>query len=325
MIQLLGVHGLPEVAAGDDLAALIADATQLRGGDVLVVAQKVVSKAEGAVATLEPDADVAAVRRALARRLAARVVADTPWALIVETATGLVCANAGVDASNTPIGTLVLLPDDPDASAARLRERLRDVAGVDVGVVVADTFGRPWRLGQTDVAIGVAGVPALRDERGGVDRQGRRLEVTEVAVADELAAAADLVRRKADGVPAVVVRGFAYESDEAATARQLVRPRELDLFPRGRGMLAAAIAEQRWPRRWADGVASADVARLRALAADLQVTTAGPPARLWTGDPVAAGLVVAALVDLGYAARWSRDVDGDGDCVTIHAGVPLSG
>jgi coenzyme F420-0:L-glutamate ligase / coenzyme F420-1:gamma-L-glutamate ligase len=233
MVEIVPVHGLAEIERGDDLAGLIARHAELVDGDVVVVAQKVVSKAEGALARPQPGEDRAAARRRIAREQAARIVADTPWVLITETPHGFVCANGGVDASNVPGESLALLPVDPDASARRIREGLRSRAGVDVAVVVSDTFGRPWRMGQTDVAIGVAGLRPIRDERGATDRHGASLEVTEVAVADELAGAADLVRRKADGVPVVVVRGFRWEPDEAATARQLIRPPEQDLFRRG--------------------------------------------------------------------------------------------
>jgi coenzyme F420-0:L-glutamate ligase / coenzyme F420-1:gamma-L-glutamate ligase len=232
-IELIPVPGLPEIGEGDDLADLVAAHADLADGDVVVVAQKIVSKAEGALARPRPGEDPAQARRRIAREQATRIVADTDEVLVTETAHGFVCANAGIDASNVPDGALSLLPDDPDASARRIRGRLQALTGRDVAVVVADTFGRPWRMGQTDVAIGVAGLAPIRDERGGADRHGARLEVTEVAVADELAAAADLVRRKADGVPVVVIRGFSWEPDEAATARLLVRPAEQDLFRRG--------------------------------------------------------------------------------------------
>jgi coenzyme F420-0:L-glutamate ligase/coenzyme F420-1:gamma-L-glutamate ligase len=231
VLTIVPVEGLPEVCEGDDLAALIAAATTLVDGDVVVVAQKVVSKAEGAFAEPAPGEDREAARRRLARREAARIVAEAPWTLIVETAHGFVCANAGIDASNVLGERLTLLPVDPDASARRLREGLRARTGRTVAVVVGDTFGRPWRLGQTDVAIGLAGIAPLRVER--VDRDGRPLTVTAIAVVDAVAAAADLVRRKAGGVPVVVVRGLDYDVDDDATARDLVRPAADDLFPRG--------------------------------------------------------------------------------------------
>lgn len=234
-ITILPLPGVPDVEAGDDLAELILAACEragvrLRDEDVVCVAQKVVSKSEGATVELPDDEPPEAARRRIARDRAARIVADTPHVLIVETHHGLICANAGIDASNMPPGTLGLLPEDPDASARRLVDRLGALTGATVGVIVTDTFGRPWRMGQTDVAIGVAGVAPLRDERGGADMSGRTLDVTVVAVADELAAAADLARRKADGTPFVVVRGAEVEPDTEATVRDLLRPAEEDLF-----------------------------------------------------------------------------------------------
>jgi coenzyme F420-0:L-glutamate ligase / coenzyme F420-1:gamma-L-glutamate ligase len=235
--EIVALAGVGEIAEGADLAALIVEACAASGwtladGDVVCVAQKAVSKAEGATVALGPDEDVEAARRRIARDEAVRVVADTDHVLIVETRHGFVCANAGVDASNVGDGRLALLPDDPDRSARAIAAGLSRAVGVDVGVIVTDTFGRPWRMGQTDVAIGVAGFTPLRDERGDTDRQGRALDVTVAAIADEIAGAADLARRKADGTPFVVVRGLEVEPDEAATARMLVRPAEEDLFRR---------------------------------------------------------------------------------------------
>ncbi len=238
----LRVIGLPtsvEVTEGTDLAdvllAAAADAgVTLAPGDVVCVASKVVAKAEGAVVPLPDAPDVHAARRELARAQAVRVVAETPHVLVTETHHGFVCANAGIDASNLPDdGVALLLPADPDASAAALRAALRGATGVDVGVVVTDTFGRPWRLGQTDVALGVAGVQALRDDRGQPDRSGRQLEVTQIAVADQLAAAADLVRTKADGTPFVLLRGLDLTGD--GHGRDLLRPAAEDAFRTGTG------------------------------------------------------------------------------------------
>ena len=238
---MTALHVLPlplvaEVTAGDDLASHVLAALQAAGerlepGDVLCVASKVVAKAEGATVPLPPG-DPGAARRTVARQHAAEVVADTPWVLVVRTHHGFVCANAGVDASNMPGGErLLLLPHDPDASASRLREDLHAATGTAPGVVVTDTFGRAWRLGQVDVALGAAGVGVLRDERGGTDRDGRRLDVTQVAVADQLAAAADLVRTKADGTPFVLLRGLDASGDQ--TAGDLLRPPAQDLFRHG--------------------------------------------------------------------------------------------
>lgn len=305
-LTVLRVEGLPEMAPGDDLAAAIIAAIDLHDGDVVVVAQKVVSKVEGALVDVPDALPGVDARREVARSEAAEIVADAPWALIVRTRHGFVCANAGVDASNVPGGQLSLLPDDPDASARRLRSALRERVGTDVGVIVADTFGRPWRVGQTDVAIGVAGLCPLRDERGGVDRHGAALSVTEAAVADELAAAADLVRTKADGVPVVVIRGYAYEPSEDATASQLIRDGATDLFARGRGMLAAALTDDSWPLQWETGVTRDQLERVQSVAPTATVTDHGPPATLAVRDPFEAGLAAGVLADLGLRVQWRR-------------------
>jgi coenzyme F420-0:L-glutamate ligase / coenzyme F420-1:gamma-L-glutamate ligase len=240
-MEVIALPGVPEVGQGDDLPALLLDAYRRAGlqpgdGDVVCVAQKVVSKVEGAVVTVGDDEEVAQARRRLAREHAVRIVADTPEVLIVETHHGLVCANGGIDASNAEDRTLILLPDDPDASAHRIVDAVSARTGARIAVVITDTFGRPWRLGQTDVAIGVAGMAPLRDERGGRDRTGRVLEATLIAVADEVAAAADLVRRKADGTPFILVRGAAVDAaDPGPGARALVRPAREDLFRRSQG------------------------------------------------------------------------------------------
>ena len=240
--ELIGIDGLPEVMAGDDLAQLIGSRIGLEAGDIVVVAQKVVSKAEGRTRKL---ADVTASDEAI--RLAPHLVAQpdprfvqvvldesvrilrTQRVLITETRHGFVCANSGVDHSNIPGSDVVtLLPVDPDASAARLRDRLREVAGVTVGVIVSDTFGRPWRLGIVNVALGVAGMPALVDMRGRIDDVGKELHATVLAVADEVAAAAGLVMGKTRRTPVVVVRGL--ELDGSGRGRELIRPAAEDLF-----------------------------------------------------------------------------------------------
>lgn len=240
-LQLFALPTERRFVPGDDLAGAIVEAAtaagiELEDGDVLCVVSKVVSKAENAFVDLPDHPDPHERRRILARAEAVRVVADTPWVLVVETAHGFVCANAGIDTSNVAGDRALLLPADPDATAASIRAALRDRTGADVGIVITDTFGRPWRLGQTDVAIGAAGIEVLRDERGTEDLEGHTLEVTVIAVADEIAAAADLLRRKADGVPFVLLRGL----DVAGTARaaDLVRPAEEDVFRRG-GMSGA--------------------------------------------------------------------------------------
>ncbi|MDT0548885.1 coenzyme F420-0:L-glutamate ligase [Streptomyces lonegramiae] len=215
--RVWALPGIPEVRPGDDLAKLIAEAAAAEGlpgladGDVLLVTSKIVSKAEGRIVQAED-------REAAIDAEAVRVVARRGRTRIVETRHGLVMAAAGVDASNTPAGTVLLLPEDPDASARRLRAGLRDALGVEVGIVVTDTFGRPWRSGVTDVAIGAAGVRVLEDLRGGTDAHGNALSVTVVATADELAAAGDLVKGKAGGLPVAVVRGLPHVVRPADTA-----------------------------------------------------------------------------------------------------------
>ena len=243
-IELLPLEGIPELGDGDDLAALLADAAGRAGGlrdaDVVVVAQKAVSKVEGRVVSLQ---DVTASERA--RELAGdhdprqlevvlgesvRIVRSRPPLLIAETRHGFVCASAGVDASNARgPGTLILLPLDPDASAARLRDGLRERTGADVGVIVSDSFGRPWRQGTTDVALGVAGLTPLLDLRGTVDGAGYELQSTQIAVADELAGAAELVLGKTAAVPAAIVRGVDLRG--AGSGQDLVMPAERNLFP----------------------------------------------------------------------------------------------
>jgi coenzyme F420-0:L-glutamate ligase/coenzyme F420-1:gamma-L-glutamate ligase len=227
-LRIVPLTGMPEVRPGNDLAALlghaIVQAGGLEEGDVLVVAQKVVSKAEGRVE--QSDDHVAVIlreARAVRRRRGDLVIAETEH--------GFVCASAGVDRSNAPgEGWLVLLPHDPDASAAALRDALGARFGVAPAVVVSDSFGRAWRQGTTDVAIGVAGMSPLLDLRGTRDARGYELQTTMVAVADELAGAAELVMRKSGGVPAVLVRGYRVPAGEGS-ARDLIMPPERDLFP----------------------------------------------------------------------------------------------
>ena len=229
MIELLPVEGMPEIRAGDVLADLITARIALRDGDVLVVTQKIVSKAEDRLVAIDSD-DVAA-RKALVERESVRVLRRRGDLIISETKHGFVCANAGIDLSNVEAGWAALLPVDPDRSARRIRDGVRARAGVEVGVIVSDTFGRAWRRGLTDVAIGCAGVAAIVDLRGTVDTFGREMQVTEVAVADELAAAAELVMGKVKGVPAAVVRGVDPNwLRESSVRHELVRPPAEDLF-----------------------------------------------------------------------------------------------
>jgi coenzyme F420-0:L-glutamate ligase/coenzyme F420-1:gamma-L-glutamate ligase len=230
-LEIFGVPGMPEIVPGDDLAALIGARVALRDGDVVVLAQKVVSKAEGRTVRIDP-ARRDAERARVVEGQSARVIARRGDLVICVTEHGFVCAHAGVDGSNVAPDMLVLLPQDPDASAARVRAELRSVTGADVAVVVSDTFGRPWRVGQTNVALGVAGIAALRDERGRTDASGNPLVATLIAVADELAGAAELVMGKTDGVPVAIVRGFT-GARGAGSGRDLIRPAEEDLFPTG--------------------------------------------------------------------------------------------
>jgi coenzyme F420-0:L-glutamate ligase/coenzyme F420-1:gamma-L-glutamate ligase len=241
-LELIAVEGLPEVRPGDDLGELISSRSTLQAGDIMVVAQKVVSKSEGRVLRLDT---VTASDDAV--RIASGLIADpdprmvqvvldesvrvlrSQRVLITETRHGFVCANGGVDHSNVPGDDQVtLLPVDPDASAERLRGRLRQLANVDVGVIVSDTFGRPWRLGIVNVALGIAGLPALLDLRGTPDDMGKPLHATVLAIADDLAAAAGLVMGKTARAPAVIVRGLALQG--SGSGRQLVRPAAEDLF-----------------------------------------------------------------------------------------------
>ena len=237
-MNIIPVRDLPEIAEGDDLAALVAERIEVEDGDVVVIAQKVVSKSEGRVISLDELEPSERARELAAgddpRRIEAilreahAIVRIRPPLVIAQTRHGFICASAGVDASNTEPGTLVLLPLDPDASAARIRARFRELRTVDVGVIVSDSFGRPWRQGTTDVAIGAAGIRVLEDLRGTIDRSGHELRSTQIAIADELAGAAQLVMGKADGIPVAIIRGLEVAGDGAAT--ELVIPPERDLF-----------------------------------------------------------------------------------------------
>ena len=226
-IEVLAVAGLPEVRPGDDLAALIAGAVDLVDGDVVVVTQKVVSKAEDRLVDIDPEVG----HRPLVERESVRILRRRGDLVIAETEHGFVCANAGVDLSNVEAGQAALLPVDSDRSARRIRDALRHRFSVDVAVVVSDTFGRPWRRGVTDVAIGCAGLRPVVDLRGTTDALGRELQVTEVAVVDEIAAAAELVMGKAAGVPVAVVRGIdpAWFGD-GSVVDDVVRSPDEDLF-----------------------------------------------------------------------------------------------
>ncbi|MFZ4669502.1 MAG: coenzyme F420-0:L-glutamate ligase [Microthrixaceae bacterium] len=230
-LEIIPVEGLGEITRGADLAGLIADAVELRDHDAVVVTQKIVSKAEGAIEAVDPDDPLS--HKAIVERESVRILRRRGELIISETTHGFVCANAGIDLSNVERGTAALLPEDSDRSARRIRDGITGRTGVRVGVIVSDTFGRPWRRGVTDVAIGAAGLRVIQDLRGTTDAYGRELQVTEVAVVDEIAAAAELVMGKATGIPVAVVRGLdpTLFTDEPASVRtDLLRSPADDLF-----------------------------------------------------------------------------------------------
>jgi coenzyme F420-0:L-glutamate ligase/coenzyme F420-1:gamma-L-glutamate ligase len=298
-VEVIPVPGLPEIGPGDDLAAMVAASADVRDGDVVVVTQKVVSKQEGRLAPVA-ERETAIVDETV------RVVAARDDLIIAETRHGFVCANAGVDASNVADGLLTLLPEDPDASAARLRKELLERCSADpLGVVITDTFGRPWREGLVDVAIGVAGMPAIVDLRGTPDHGGRPLDATVVALADQVAAAAGAVMGKAERVPAAVVRGITWDGDDG-TAHDLVRPAELDLF---RESPLQALHARRTIRSFGDGVVSRD-AVADAIAA---ACTAPAPhhTRPWLFVALDAAPAKRALLAT-IADAWRADLRGDG-------------
>jgi coenzyme F420-0:L-glutamate ligase / coenzyme F420-1:gamma-L-glutamate ligase len=301
-VEVLPVAGIPEIRAGDDLAAILAERLRpldVRDGDVLIVTQKVVSKAEGRVV---PDRD----RDARVAEETTRVVARRGDLVIVETPHGFVCANAGVDASNVETGTLSLLPVDPDGSAERMRAAVTGALGLErLGVVITDTFGRPWREGLVNVAIGVAGMPAVLDLRGTPDAAGRVLDATVVAVADEVAAASGLVTTKSDGIPAALVRGVRARGPDG-TGRDLIRPPAEDLF---RESPLQALHARRTIRSFGPG----EVASTTLEEAIRAACTAPAPhhTRPWRFTVLTSGPARRSLL-AAMAEAWRADLRRDG-------------
>jgi coenzyme F420-0:L-glutamate ligase / coenzyme F420-1:gamma-L-glutamate ligase len=303
-LTVLPLTGLPEIVAGADLAPLIADAALagpgLLEGDIIVITSKIVSKAEDRVISGDRDDAI--------RAETVRVVARRGPTTISQTRHGLVMAAAGVDESNTEPGTLVLLPVDPDASAQRLRKALGERAGVRLGVIITDTMGRPWRAGQTDAAIGAAGVTPLRDHRGQTDTFGNLLEVTVAAVADEIAAAADLIKQKTTGVPVAIVRGLSELVTDAAGpgASAIIRPAAEDMFRLG---AADVLTARRTVREFTSAPVSPDAVR-RGIAA--AVTAPAPHhSQPWRFAVVESAQARTKLLD-DMLAAWQADLAADG-------------
>lgn len=232
-LEIFAVEGIGEIGRAADLASIIGEAVELRDHDVVVVTQKIVSKAEGAMIEVDPDDPLS--HKPIVERESRRILRRRGELIISETKHGFICANAGIDLSNVDRGWAALLPDDPDRSARRIRDGIRGKVGVEVGVIVSDTFGRPWRRGVTDVAIGAAGIIPVLDLRGTQDSYGRELMVTEVCIVDELAGAAELVMGKATGVPVAVIRGvdpqwFVPTGTQSGVLTDVVRSPADDLF-----------------------------------------------------------------------------------------------
>jgi coenzyme F420-0:L-glutamate ligase/coenzyme F420-1:gamma-L-glutamate ligase len=304
-IEVLPLLGIPEIRPGDDLVELLARATAELGlleGDVLAVTQKIVSKAEGRLV------DASEGKEAWIERESRRIVARRGELVIAETHHGLVCANAGIDASNIPDGFLSLLPEDPDASAERIRAGLASRSGAAIGVVITDTFGRPWRRGVVEVAIGCSGFPALLDLRGSKDQHGRVLETTVLALADEVASAAGLVMGKTDGVPAAIVRGLSVEGPNVPAA-DAIRPPEEDLF---RHSPLEAISARRTVREFRDEPVPRDALKDAVAAALTAPVPHGSRHRNkpWTWVVLDSTEAKRSLLD-AMAVAWVRDLRGD--------------
>ncbi|GAA0607088.1 coenzyme F420-0:L-glutamate ligase [Kribbella sandramycini] len=316
-LEVVPVTGLPEVAAGDDLAALIGEAADLRDGDVVSVTSKIMSKAEGRITT--------GTRHEAVNAELVRVVAQRGDTRIVQTRHGLVMAAAGTDTSNTAPGTVLLLPVDPDASAAALRTALKDRYDVNVGVVVTDTLGRPWRTGQIDLAIGAAGVRVVEDLRGTTDSHGNVLAVTEPALADEIASASELVKGKADGVPVAVLRGLEDVvlpvGEHGPGARALVRDAEHDMFSLGtREAARAAVLARQAP----SGPRAADASLWEGLldtVEGVRLDVADNAVTVFGEEPVTVGVVAERLAVLLHAEGYGVSVrTGPGSEATVTFG-----
>lgn len=312
-LRVWGVTGLPEIEPGADIAALIAGREpNLQDGDIVVVTSKIVSKAEGRLVDVAPGDDSAWSEVVDAETI--RVVATRGRTRIVETRHGFVLASAGVDTSNVASGQLALLPADSDASAQRLRERICELLSVDVAVVVTDTFGRPWRHGLVDVAIGVAGMAALIDYRGVRDAFGNELAMTEVAIADEVAAAAELVMGKLAGVPVAVVRGLSIDQAGDRGIKPLLRPAADDLFRLGTAEAIehgrrSAVVNRRTVRRFTDE--AVDVHRVKTAIAAAVTAPAPHHATPWQFVIVESLASREQLLD-GMLAAWTQDLRRDG-------------